>query len=236
VSHAYRRRGDPVEGRGSRKLDAVDWPKSTVGISEVSGEPVRKRLPKLGHAAVIGFLEPYLVYRGSPISCGRPHWPLYAPNHRDAANVVPSPAVLEWPQSDIVYPHDQGAALRRHAAGQGLGKLIRQSLLDPRRCRVAHVYAQRRDINSKIADRKARLRERVLTRDRREKRNRHAAYQSEGIHCPPPQKCSTLVWGLLFKLTRARVVFVSLLGSRRALALWTLILLLQLNGWAQPLS
>jgi hypothetical protein len=28
------------------------------------------------------------------------------------------------PQSDTVYPHDQGAALRRHAARQGLGKLI----------------------------------------------------------------------------------------------------------------
>jgi MFS family permease len=93
--------------------------------SEVSGQPISERLHELRHASVIGFLELRLVYRGSPISCGRPHWPLYAPNHRDAANVVPSPAVLEWPQTDIVYPHDQGAALRRHAARQGLGKLIR---------------------------------------------------------------------------------------------------------------
>jgi hypothetical protein len=101
------------------------------------------------------------------ILCGRPHGPLCAPNHRDAAYVVPSRAVLDWPQSDIVYPHDQRAA--RHAARQGLGKFIRDSLLHPRGCRVADVYPQRRDINLNIADRKARLRQSVSTRDRREK-------------------------------------------------------------------
>jgi hypothetical protein len=82
-------------------------------------------LYELGHASVIGFLEHHLVYRRSLIFCARPHGPLYAPNHRDAANVVPSRTVFDWPQSDIVYPHDQRAALRRHAARQGLGKLIR---------------------------------------------------------------------------------------------------------------
>ena len=116
-----------MQGRGVdlRPVDLECVIRRLRGISEVSGQPIRERLHELRHASVIGFLEPRLVYRGSPISCGRPHWPLYAPNHRDAANVVPSPAVLEWPQSDIVYPHDQGAALRRHAARQGLGKLIR---------------------------------------------------------------------------------------------------------------
>src|SRR5271165_1301320 len=98
---------------------------TTATDSVVSAQPIRERLRELRHASVIRFLEHRLVYRRSVISCGRPHGPLYGPNHRDAADVVPSRAVLDWPQSDIVYAHDQRAALRRHAARQGLGKLIR---------------------------------------------------------------------------------------------------------------
>jgi hypothetical protein len=151
---------------------------------------------------VIGFLEHHLVYRRSLISCGRPQGPLYAPNHRNAANVVPSRAVLDWAQSDIVYPHDQRAALCRHAARQGVGKLVRQSLLHPRGRLVAGICAQRRDVNLNVVDRKARLRESILTRDRREKRNRDAGYQSRGINGPPPQSSSTLAWGRLFRHIR----------------------------------
>ena len=95
------------------------------GISEVSGQPIGERLHELRHASVIGFLEHRLVYRRSLISRSRPHGPLYAPNHRDAANVVPSRAVLDWPQSDVVYPHDKRAASRRYAARQSSGKLSR---------------------------------------------------------------------------------------------------------------
>ena len=93
--------------------------------SEVSGQPIRERLHELGHASVSGFLEHHLVYRRSLIFCRRPNGPPYAPNHRDAANVVPSRAILDWPESDIVYPHNQRAPLRRYAAPEGLAKLIR---------------------------------------------------------------------------------------------------------------
>ena len=91
--------------------------------SKVSGQPIRERLHELGNASAIRFLEPRLVYRRLMIFCGRPHGPLNAANHGDAANVVPCRAILECPQSDVVYPHGQRAALRRYAARQGLGKL-----------------------------------------------------------------------------------------------------------------
>jgi hypothetical protein len=109
---------------GQRKDSQWDDAESTASDSEVSGQPIRERLHELRHTSVIGFLEHLLVYRRSVISCGRPHGPLYAPNHCDAANVVPSRAVLDWPQNDIVYAYDQRAALRRHAGRQGLDKLI----------------------------------------------------------------------------------------------------------------
>ena len=116
------------------------------------------------------------------MSCCGSHGPPYALDHRDAANVVPSPAVLDWPKRDIVYPHDQRAAIRRHAARQCFGKLIRKFLLHPRRCRVAGAYAQRRNINSNIANRKARLGKRVLTRNRREQRKRSACMSRGATH------------------------------------------------------
>jgi hypothetical protein len=82
--------------------------------------------------------------------------------------------------------------LRRHAACQGFGKLIRQFPLHPRGSWVADVRAQGRDINFNIADRPARLGQSVLTRDRREKRRgaayrkRDPAYQSKIMHGQPP--------------------------------------------------
>jgi hypothetical protein len=53
-----------------------------------------------------------------------------------------------------------------------LGKLLRERLLHPRGCRIADVCAQRRDIDSNIADPKARLGKSALTRGRCEKRER----------------------------------------------------------------
>jgi hypothetical protein len=154
------------------------------GFSEISGQPIRERLNELGHTLAIRFVDQRLIDRRSLISCRRPDGPLCAPDRRDPADVVPSRAVLDRPQREIVYPRDQRAALRRQTARQGLGKLMRQSLLNPRGCRVVDACAQRRDINANIADWRARLRKRVLTGDRYDQRqgaacgNRGATHQS----------------------------------------------------------
>jgi hypothetical protein len=77
-----------------------------------------------------------------------------------------------WPQGEIVNPHCERSAVPRHAAGEGLSELARQFPLRPRSGRIAGVGAQRRNVNSNIAERSARLSKHTLTSDRNDKRER----------------------------------------------------------------